>query len=117
MKIGDTLYRFDGNRRVYRDRSASGGGGPIYREHFEALKIIGENKVSWLLERGWKAKKSNLTSAASLQYGGCGFFTADGMEDDIWLHDHKHKVRDLFEHASVVQVREVARILGYIKSE
>ena len=113
LKIGDTLYRFDGNRRVYRDRSASGGGGPIYREHFEPLKIVGENKVSWLLERGWKANKKSLSSAKAMEYGGRGFFTADGMEYDIWQHDHRYKIRVLFDQCSPEKLKQIASILEY----
>jgi hypothetical protein len=109
LKIGDTLYRFDGNRRVYRD----GQSGPIYREHFEPLKIIGENKISWLLERNWKANKKDLSSAKAWHYGGRGFFTAEGMEDDIWQHDHRHHIRHLFDQASPSQLKQIAEIVGY----
>ena len=111
LKIGDTIYRFDRNRRVY-DKPGFGGT-PIYREHFEPLKIIGENKISWLLERGWKAKKNTLSSAASMQYGGRGFFTAEDMGDDIWRHDHLHKLREAIQQASPDQLRSIAKILEY----
>lgn len=114
LKVGDTLYRFSANRRVYpKPGTFSGGGAPIYREHFEPLKIIGENKVSWLLEQDWKASKRDLKSAASMQYGGRGFFTAEGMEDDIWQHDHRYKIRDLFDRCSVDTLRQIASLLGY----
>lgn len=114
LKIGDTLYRFDGNLRKYRD---DGRGGPIYREHFEPLKIIGETRVSWLLERNWTANKKTLSSAAALEYGGRGFFTAEGMEGDIWQHVHRHKIRELLDRASVEKLKQVAAILGYVESE
>ncbi len=114
LKIGDTLFRFDGNRRVYRRPGTyHGGGAPVYREHFEPLKVIGENKVSWLLERGWKASKKDLKSAASMAYGGRGFFTAEQMEDDIWMHDHRHSIRALFDRASPEQLKKIAEILGF----
>ena len=115
MQIGDTLYRFDGNRRVYRDRTALGGGGPIYREHFEPLKIVGENKVSWILERGWKVRKSDLKGETkSFHYGGRGFFTAEGMATDIWDHDHRHKIVDAIQRqATPTQLRQVAELIGY----
>jgi hypothetical protein len=109
MKIGDTLYRFDSNRRVY----ANGNSGPIYSEHFEPLKIVGENKVSWLLERGWKASKKDLRSAVSLQYGGRGFFTVEGMIDDIWKRDHGPRIGRLVDNATPNQLRQIGAILGY----
>lgn len=113
IKIGDTLFRFDANRRIYRDRSFSGGGAPIYREHFEPLKIIGETRKSWILERDWKASKKDLKSAESMQYGGRGFFTAQGMEDDIWLHDHLYRVKAKLDQASPDILRKVAELIGY----
>ena len=113
LKIGDTIYRFDGNRRTYRDVQS----GPIYREHFEALKIVGENKVSWLLERGWKANKKSLSSAKALEYGGRGFFTAQGMEDDIWQHEHRHLIRRLFDNCTPVQLKVIADILQYQQTD
>lgn len=109
LKIGDTLYRFDGNRRVYVD----GKGGPIYREHFEPLKIVGENKVSWILERDWNANKKDLSSVRARQFGGRGFFTAEGMEADIWRKENIHKIRALLDSASPNQLDQVAIILGY----
>lgn len=115
MKIGDVVYRFDENRRVYRDKSFGGGGGPVYREHFEPLKIVGENRVSWILEHGWKVNKKTFRGeVAAYQFGGRGFFTAEGMENDIWDHEHRHKIVDAVRRvATIDQLRRVADILGY----
>jgi hypothetical protein len=112
LKIGDTIYRFDLNRRAY-PKDGGIGCSPIYREHFEPLKIIGENKVSWLLERSWKASKKDLSCARAPQYGGRGFFTAEGMEEDIWRHDHRHHIQRLFDQATPAQLKQIADILGY----
>ena len=113
LKIGDTIFRFDGNRRVYRKNDRIGGGGPIYSEHFEPLKIVGENKVSWLLEQGWKANKKSLSSAKALEYGGRGFFTAEGMKDDIWRYEHRNKIVRLVDQADPAILRQVAELVGY----
>jgi len=110
LKIGDTLYRFDGNRRVY---GSGMRGAPIYREHFQPLKIIGENKVSWILENNWKAKKKDLSSARAFQFGGRGFFTEEDMEADIWRKDHRYAIRDLLDKAPTDQLKQIAAILGY----
>jgi hypothetical protein len=110
MEVGDTLFHFDINRRVYDKPLAGTGrifGTIIYREHFKPLKIIGETRQSWLLEFGYKAKKGD----DPIKRG--GFYTEVEMEDNIWTHDHRHKVRDLLDRASPTQLREVAEILGY----
>jgi hypothetical protein len=110
MKIGDTLYKFDVNRRVYpkpEPGRAFSSGGPIYREHFMPLKIVGENKVSWVLEWNVKAPKKD---ADRIQKR---ILTAAEVDDDCWANDHRHRIRDLLQHCSVEHLREVARILGY----
>ena len=110
LKIGDTIYRFDGNRRFY---SKERGSGPIYEKHFEPLKIIGENKVSWLLERGWRANKKNLSCARAMQCGGRGFFTAEGMENDIWRHEHRCRIVRLVEQTDAAILKQIAALVGY----
>lgn len=112
MKIGDTVYRFDINRRVYRDKSPGsfGGGGPIYSEHFEPLKIIGESKSSWLLEHRYSVGKRVLASAKTFPRR---FFTAAQMDDDIWANEHRYAIREKLTRTPVDQLRQVAAIIGY----
>ena len=58
--IGDKVWRFDQNRRVYaRDENGKARGGPIWREHWEPLEIIGETTRSWIIGR----------HGASVQFG------------------------------------------------
>lgn len=111
MQIGDTLYHFDINRRVYDKPPPESGrifGTLVYAGHFKPLKIIGETSQSWLMEFNYKAKKK---AGGPLQRG--GFYTAEEMADNIWMHEHRHKIRDLIDRASPTHLREVARILGY----
>jgi hypothetical protein len=107
MQIGDTLYNFDVNRRVYT-KPENGFGKIIYSKHFHPLKIIGETRMSWLLEHGYRAKKKG---DDPMSRG--GFYTAEEMADNIWVNDHRHKVRDLLDRAPAEQIRQVAAVLGY----
>jgi len=112
MQIGDTLWQFDINRRVYSKPPPGERifGSIIYREHFKPLKIIGETRQSWLLEHRYKAKKGDDPMIRG------GFYTAEEMEDNVWIHDHRHRVRDLLDRAPPAKIREVAAILGYTGS-
>lgn len=107
MKIGDTIYTFDINRRVY-DKPGLGGS-IIYREHFRPHVIVGETKLSWVTDRGGKAKKK-----ASTPRERGGFFTAEEVEDDVWQHSHRHRLRDLLDRADPKTLRKVADVLGYV---
>lgn len=110
LKIGDTLYHFDGNRRVYQpDRR----GPPIYEEHFRPVTIIGETKLSWVVNHyNQKVNKKTLESKPS--YADRGYFTKAGMDADIWNHSHRHKiVSKVRDDASIEHLKEIARIIGY----
>ena len=110
MKIGDTLYYFDINRRRYaKPEPGRIFGDLIYAEHFEPREIIGENKVSWLMPYGGKANKKDPKKS--------GYYTAEQMADAIWLKEHRHKIRNMIERASADQVRAIAEILGYRSDE
>lgn len=106
MQIGETLYYFDINRRHYsKPEPGRSWGNLIYAEHFEPRKIVGENKVSWLLEHGGRANKKDPRKN--------GYFTAEQMADDIWVKNHRHRIRDLFDRTTAAQLREIAQMLGY----
>lgn len=50
--IGMKVWRFDINRRVYkRDENGRAIGGPIWREHWVPLEIVGETTRSWIVAR------------------------------------------------------------------
>jgi hypothetical protein len=110
LKVGDTLYNFDGNRRTYRP--GLGSGGPIYEKHFEAVKIEGETKQSWVMAR-YGAKVNKKTLDSKTEFADRGYFTKSAMEADIWMHEHQHKIVREVERAGLEQLREIARIIGY----
>ena len=105
--IGETVYRFDRNRRVY----LPGDAGPSYEGHFEPLKIWGETPAFWLCGfefNPWKVNKRQiLTGVAG------AFYTASAMEDKIWLNDHAWKIADAVKHADANQLKKIAAIIGY----
>lgn len=117
MKVGDHLWHFDRDRRIYRrDENNRPFGGPIYREHFVQYTITGETKLSWLVEAThrvlFKINKKTLL-ASNGAYTAHSFFTDKGMEDNIWVGDNRYKISRLIERASADQLMECAKILGF----
>ena len=48
--IGDTVWYFDPNHRVYKkDANGKGTGGPIWRDHWRPAKGTGETRLSWIV--------------------------------------------------------------------
>jgi hypothetical protein len=57
-KVGDTIWIFDSSRRVSaRDADGRATGGPIWREHWRPVVIVGETSRSWLTYHGNKIAK------------------------------------------------------------
>jgi hypothetical protein len=112
LKVGDTLFNFDGNRRVYASSNGYGGGPPIYEKHFKAVTIESETTKSWVMSpSGAKVNKKTLES--SMHYADRGYFTKSAMEADIWSNEHRHKITREVGNASVDHLKEIARIIGY----
>lgn len=48
--VGMTVWVYDENHRVYkRDENGRACGGPIWREHWRPMEIVGETSRSWLI--------------------------------------------------------------------
>lgn len=113
LKVGDTLHYFDINRRAYT-KPAPGRmyGDSIYAAHFVPHKIIGNPGRYWIVENGYGgtlsvAKKKVDAVPATL------WFSDAGKADNIWVHDHRHKLRELLNQADPERLRAIAAILGY----
>lgn len=119
IKVGDTLWRFDVNRRVYRRASGAyfASGGPIYAEHFEPFVVTGETAFSWLVKEGWRDRKINkktLREAPHNGFGGWQWYTAEQKDDAVWLEWHRDKIADEVRRCrSAAALRQIAALIGY----
>ncbi len=104
MKIGDTIWRFNTNRRVYSDDKSA----PIWREHWEPLTIIGETTRSWLVGYYYKPYRVPKKGSDPRQW----VFSEEEIENRDWVERHKHRISRAVLHADYYALKEVARILG-----
>ena len=108
-KVGDTIWRFDINRRVYRAKKPGelyGRGGPIYREHWQPLVIVSETPRSWVTEYGVKCPKKGA------HQGWC--LTKEELDACCFVQEHRHKISDHLKLiADAAVLRAVAEIIGY----
>jgi hypothetical protein len=85
-KIGDTIWIFDTNRLVYpRDAEGRATGGPIWREHWKPVVIVGETSRSWLTNHGGKIAKSG-TDPRLVS------FSEAEIDRASWVHDNAIKI-------------------------
>lgn len=86
IKIGDTVYIFDVNHRIY-PLAAKGNlwssGGPIWRKHFVPHTIKGQTSRSWLTSGGYKIPKNSIDSYC---------WSEDDIDKAEWVNDNRYKV-------------------------
>lgn len=116
MQIGDRVWRFDVNRRVYPKPTPGNvlpTGGPIFAEHFVPYEIMGEEKRSWLIGR--PHTRPDKVGKHMIDIGPGGVWFSDlGREAGIWLADNRHPLSEAVRKCHDVDVlRQVAMLVGY----
>ena len=117
MKVGDPVWVFDANRRRYHPPGPGetyGRGGPIWREHWVEMEVVGENRATFFVgypgtfdasrARGdWYTripKKGPLPRGVLL--------STEDVDRAAWVNDHSYKlgeaVRRSTDYAALVQV-------------
>ena len=103
MKVGDKVWLFDFNRRVY-PKEGGMGRSPIYSEHFYQCEIDGETSRSWIVS-GTKFSKLNPQ----------GIYNDQQKEERIWDYENRYKIVKGVESCSTKQLKEILSILNLEK--
>ena len=101
---------FDINRRVYnRDENGKSSGGPIWREHWKEVEIIGETKISWITDYGKKIPKK----------GGHGIcFSVSELDEKAWVHENRHKIASKITYLdSFEKLQKISEIIKFNQTE
>lgn len=108
--VGSTVWVFDINRRVYRERKPGekyAVGAPIWREHWVPRKIVGETVRSWVLVQGGRVPKKGADPHLF------SFSEAD-IARRAWVHDNRHLIeRAVGRVCDYDTLRSVAALIGY----
>ena len=114
LKIGDTVYYFDENHRVYPEKKPGerySHGAPIYREHFRATKIEGETTKSWITS-GWGNKYSKKEGTRGGDYHGNTIYSEQEVEDRIFINENHFKLSEaVMRCQDVEKMRKIKEIL------
>lgn len=110
VSVGGTIWVFDINRRVYRERKPGelyASGGPIWREHWQPRKVVGETSRSWVLERGTKVPKKGADPS-------CFAFSEADIDRRAWVNENQHKIARMVERCHDYEtLRKVAASVGF----
>lgn len=109
LKVGDTVWHFDYNRRVYAEPQPGHKWGElIHREHWRKVIIVAETSRSWVTDYYGKKLPKN----GSWPHGWVR--TEQEVDDSEWLYANRYKLGDAVRACQDVNVlRDVARLVGY----
>lgn len=104
LEIGQTIYYFDQNYRIY-DKKISHG--PIYSKHFRPLVIEKETDKEYILDFGTINKKSN-----KLKWAGTHkYYTEQGKNDKIFMHENQWKIAEKIKSVNIDKLKKIKEIL------
>lgn len=96
VKVGDEVWMFDINRRVYENNKGS----PIFNGHFYKAQISGETARSFIVSRK-KYPKNNLS----------WMYTDEQKLDAIWADENRYKIREIICNVDIETLKKIAAIL------
>jgi len=111
MQIGDKVWLFDSNRRVYQDDKGNTTTSPWFRGNFTERYIVGETKRSWLVgfkgntvedRTNIKVDKKNLTYSITNNFGFDKklYISEEEIDRKCWINDNHRKIIRLIEQCS-----------------
>lgn len=106
VKVGDNVWVFDINRRVYR-RSENGKaiGGPIWKEHWVKRTIISETSRSWIIDCGVKITKKNAQNVC---------YSLEEIERRAFVHDNQYKISEAVKRVGDYDLLiQIAKLINY----
>lgn len=100
------IWVFDENRRVYR-RNEQGRpvGGPIWREHWRKVTVVGETSRSWVTAWGQKIPKSGRRGVV---------FSEEEIDRAAYVRDNAVKIANEVRRVdSYDLLKQIAALVGY----
>lgn len=123
LKVGSKLWQFDHNRRVYRkDANGISTGGPIWREHWKPVEVVGETRVSWLISSsGANLRYANKVPKKEFRDGKCpsGYaLSEESINREAWVHDNAWHIGQAVTRCQDYDLlKKVADLFGYKDKE
>lgn len=107
-KIGDSVWLFDVNRRVYVDEGGNRLSSPIWLHHWRECKIVGETSRSWILDYFNKKVPKKGYNAKTI----C--FSEEELIREAWAHNNRYHITEAIRGLNAEKLKEVASVIGYM---
>jgi hypothetical protein len=110
MKVGDPIWIFDNNRRVYPPttrKNRNFGSSPIWREHWHRQIVVSETRLSWVTNFGKKVPKRGRDMGAVA-------FSEREIDERCYIHEHGRQIGNLVrEIEDYTTLRAIAELIDY----
>lgn len=104
LKIGQTIYYFDGNHRIYAKNKSR----PIYKKYFIPMKIVGENKKEYIFDYGVINKRSGMLNLRGIK---TEIFTEKEKQDNIYINDNAYRISEEIRCLNADKLKEIEKII------
>lgn len=118
LQVGDTIWVFDDNHRVYtKPQKGRAWGKIIWREHWVPRTIIGETRVSFeYATRGGRKREGTIPKRGPLPSNIA--LSQQHIDEYEWVNRHKYRLsRDVERITDPATLRKVAEIIGFDESK
>jgi hypothetical protein len=110
MNIGDTVYRFDINRRVYeppKDGNREVTSGPIWREHWRPMVVVRETSRSWLVQGEGCVERIPKRRYDRQHWA----MSPEELEQRCWVHQHAPRLARAVADADYATLKLIQAVL------
>ena len=121
MQIGDKVWIFDNNHRIYEDDKGNKlSGAPWYRGHFVERYILGETKQSWII--GYENdcvdyrfnlkvnKKTMIVNGHAL--GTKLYLSEEEINQACWMQENSYKITQRLQRCNDYNIlKQVEKLL------
>ena len=96
LKVGDKVWIFDSNRRVYQDDKGNKLKRCWYKGYFVEREIEGETKQSWIINYQGEIKVNKKTLRYKAEYGKDGKLhtSEEEIDRECWINDNHYEIKE-----------------------
>jgi len=93
--IGMPVWKFDQNTRVYKKNDKGHTIGPIWREHWVRLEVVGETSRSWLVGSEWSRKDpSRAMKVPKKDWPGRLATSEEDIDKAAYVNDNRYRISE-----------------------
>ena len=108
LKVGMTVYQFDGNHRIYTKNGVAKSS-PYYDEYFRPITILVETETEFRTKHGTITKRSLVYNCGRTK---SAIYTEQQKTDMVYVEENAHLISEKVRRLSAEKLRLVEVIIN-----